>query len=51
MIVEILKRLFCKHEYQLKHCIALYEKNNKIPVRYKDVYVCKKCLKKHIVKY
>lgn len=49
MIAEILKRLFCKHEWELKHCITLYEKNNKIPAGYKDVYVCNKCLKKHVI--
>lgn len=51
MIAEILKRLFCKHDWELKHVIAVRGENDKIPVGYKDVYVCKKCLKKHIVKY
>nr|DAP38919.1 MAG TPA: hypothetical protein [Bacteriophage sp.] len=51
MIAETLKRLFCKHEWELKHCIAIHEKDSKFPVGYKDVYVCKKCLKKHAIKY
>lgn len=51
MIAEILKRLFCKHEWELKHFIAIQGENDKIPAGYKDVYVCKKCLKKHILKY
>ena len=51
MIAEILKRLFCKHEWELKHCIAIQGKNDKIPVEYKDVYVYKKKKKKHIIKY
>lgn len=51
MIAEILKRLLCKHEWELKHCIAIQGENDKIPVGYKDVCVCKKCLKKHIIKY
>ena len=51
MIAEILKRLFCKHEWKLKHCVTLQVENDKIPVGYKDVQVCKKCLRKHIVKY
>ena len=50
-IREILKRLFCKHEWELKHVIAIQGENDKIPVGYKDVYVCKKCLKKHVIKY
>ena len=38
MIAETLKRLFCKHEWELKHCIAIQGENDKIPVGYKDVY-------------
>ena len=38
MIAEILKRLFCKHEWELKHCVTLQVENDKIPVGYKDVY-------------
>lgn len=46
MIAEILKRLFCKHEWELKHVIAIQGENDKIPVGYKDVYVCKKMFEK-----
>lgn len=35
MIAEILKRLFCKHEWELKHCIAIQGENDKIPAEYK----------------
>ena len=51
MIAEIFTRLFCKHEWELKHCIAIQVENDKIPAGYRDVYICKKCLKKHVIKY
>ena len=51
MIAEILKKLFCKHEWELKHCVTLQVENDKIPVVYKDIYICEKCLKKHVIKY
>lgn len=51
MIMEILRKLFCKHEWELKHKLAFYDNKDELPVGYQDVYVCKKCLRKHIIKY
>ena len=42
---------FYNNEKELKHCISIQGENDEIPVGYRDVYICKKCLKKHIIKY
>lgn len=51
MVVEIIRRLFCRHEWQLKHKLAIYEDKGELPICYKDVYVCEKCLRKRFIKY
>lgn len=51
MVVEIIRKLFCRHKWKLKHKLAIYEDEDKLPIGYKDVYVCEKCLRKHFIKY
>lgn len=51
--MEWLKQLFCKHEYKaITNIIAIYEnERDEYPVGHKQVYLCKKCLKKKIIRW
>ena len=45
--------LSCKHEYELVAKVSVFEDDyrTKAPIAYKLVYVCKRCLKRKIVRY
>ena len=40
-----------KGQFSWGHKLAIYEDEDKLPIGYKDVYVCEKCLRKHFIKY
>lgn len=50
-IIDKVRSWFCKHEWELLKEIHVYEHFCKdCPTAYKWVYVCKKCMKRKIIK-
>lgn len=51
-IFTVVKRWFCKHDWDVLGDITLWSEYNKeLPVGFKKIYVCKKCLQKRTVRY
>lgn len=53
-MIDLFRRLFCKHEWQdISGEIHVWDSNGryKYPIGAKRIFVCKKCLKKRIIKY
>lgn len=50
-MMEIIRKLFCKHEWKdVSGEIKLIDEYNDI-VGFQHTYICKKCLKKKIIRY
>lgn len=53
-MIDFIKRLFCKHEFEdISGEVRIWSSDPscKYPIALRRVFVCKKCLKKRIIKY
>ena len=52
-IIDYIRSCFCKHDYQIIDKATIYDFmdiREQLPLGERHVYVCKKCLKRKIIK-
>ena len=48
----MIRELFCKHEWEdISGKIRVFDSSKDLPVEFRIVFVCKKCLKKKVIKF
>lgn len=52
-IIEPIRRWFCQHDWEMIQKTTVYREGDStnIPIGYEQIYICKKCIQKRVVKF